>query len=200
MKPGIAGRRVASALLLFWAAAAWAATATVDPQQYLEDVRYLASEKLKGRGTGTPELEKAADYIAGRFREFGLQAARRQELLPGVQRYHQRQARERTTGSRTPRTGGRRTLKFREDFIPFNFSAGGELSGPVVFAGLRHHRERVPLRRLRRPRRQGQDRADPAPRAAGVRRKERFRRAGSTPSTRSSSARPATPRCTARAA
>ena len=134
MKPGIAGRRVASALLLFWAAAAWAATATVDPQQYLEDVRYLASDKLKGRGTGTPELDLAADYIAGRFREFGLQPLDAKGYF---------QAFNVTTNARLGNANrfaytenGRQTeLKFREDFIPFNFSAGGELSGPVVFAG-----------------------------------------------------------------
>jgi len=35
-------------------------------------VDYLASEKMAGRGLGTPELDQAASYIAERFREAGL--------------------------------------------------------------------------------------------------------------------------------
>lgn len=35
-------------------------------------VKHLASEEMKGRGIGTPELEEAADYIAGHFAKAGL--------------------------------------------------------------------------------------------------------------------------------
>jgi hypothetical protein len=38
----------------------------------MEEIRYLASEDMKGRGIGTPELDRAAEYIASRFREAGL--------------------------------------------------------------------------------------------------------------------------------
>jgi hypothetical protein len=53
--------------------AAYCATASIDPGLFLDDVKFLASKNLKGRGTGTPELEKAAAFIAGKFRSFGLQ-------------------------------------------------------------------------------------------------------------------------------
>ena len=46
--------------------------AAVSPEAYLEHVKYLASPALKGRATGSPELDKAADYIAAQFRSFGL--------------------------------------------------------------------------------------------------------------------------------
>jgi hypothetical protein len=36
-------------------------------------VQYLASDTLGGRGVGTEGIEKAAEYIAGRFAEYGLQ-------------------------------------------------------------------------------------------------------------------------------
>ena len=36
-------------------------------------VRYLASDELKGRQTPSPELDKAADFIAGEFKKAGLQ-------------------------------------------------------------------------------------------------------------------------------
>src|SRR5881392_2590583 len=51
---------------------AFAATLGVDPNQYLDDIKYLASLDMKGRATGSPELEKASAWIAGRFKEFGL--------------------------------------------------------------------------------------------------------------------------------
>jgi hypothetical protein len=35
-------------------------------------IAFLASDKLKGRGTGTPEELKAAEYIAKQFRKIGL--------------------------------------------------------------------------------------------------------------------------------
>ncbi len=39
----------------------------------MEVVTYLASNDLKGRGIGTPEIDEAANYIANKFEEYGLQ-------------------------------------------------------------------------------------------------------------------------------
>lgn len=39
----------------------------------LKDISYLASETLKGRELGSPELDQAAEYIAQQFRQAGLQ-------------------------------------------------------------------------------------------------------------------------------
>ncbi len=39
----------------------------------LEAVEYLASDELKGRGLGTPEIDEAANYIGDKFAEYGLQ-------------------------------------------------------------------------------------------------------------------------------
>lgn len=110
------------------------ATASIDPNHYLENVKFLASPELKGRGTGTPELEKAAGFIAARFRSFGLQPPPGQSYL---------QAFNVTTNAKlgkdnrfTYLENGRRTvLQPKQDFVPFNFSARGRLEGPVVFAG-----------------------------------------------------------------
>jgi hypothetical protein len=38
----------------------------------MSNIKFLASEELKGRGLGTPEIDKAADYIAQKFQEAGL--------------------------------------------------------------------------------------------------------------------------------
>src|ERR1035441_2161913 len=55
--------------------------AKIDPNLYLSDVKFLASPDLKGRATGSPELEKAAAFIAGKFREFGLKPVAGNALL-----------------------------------------------------------------------------------------------------------------------
>ncbi len=41
-------------------------------KRMMETIKYLASDELKGRGLGTPELDKAAGYIAAKFKEAGL--------------------------------------------------------------------------------------------------------------------------------
>jgi hypothetical protein len=46
-----------------------------DGQQAFKHVEYLASDELEGRRSGTPGGQKASDYIAARFAEYGLQPA-----------------------------------------------------------------------------------------------------------------------------
>ncbi len=41
-------------------------------ERMVETVKYLSSDKLKGREIGTPEIDKAADYIAQKFEQAGL--------------------------------------------------------------------------------------------------------------------------------
>jgi len=116
------------------AVSAYGASAVIDPNRYLEDVRFLASKNLKGRGTGTPELEKAAAFIAAQFRAFGLEA------IDGHSYY---QAFNVTTHARLGKnnrfeyTAGSAPVKlaFPDDFTPFNFSAREKMTGHVVFAG-----------------------------------------------------------------
>ncbi len=42
-------------------------------KRMMADVSFLASEAMQGRGLGTPELDRAADYIANEFKKMGLQ-------------------------------------------------------------------------------------------------------------------------------
>jgi aminopeptidase YwaD len=113
---------------------AFAATATIDPKLYLDDVKFLASPELKGRATGSPELEKAAAFISAKFRSFGIKPADGK---------HYYQAFEVTTTSKPGKgnhlrftEGGHTTsLKFPEDFIPLHFSPSAKATGGVVFAG-----------------------------------------------------------------
>ena len=43
-------------------------------KRMMKHIEYLASEELKGRGLGTPELDDAANYIADKFKEYGLKS------------------------------------------------------------------------------------------------------------------------------
>lgn len=105
------------------------------PESYLRHVRYLASDELKGRGNGTPELDKAAEYIASQFKSSGLQPAGNkgtyfQEFLV-------------TTGSQLG-PGNTLTLDIghtphvaalNKEFAPFGIGEKTEVSGELVFAG-----------------------------------------------------------------
>jgi hypothetical protein len=120
--------------LISWLFPCAALAADVNPDLYLAHVRHLASPELKGRATGSPELEKAAHYIAAQFRSFGLKPAdgKNFELAFPV-----------ALGAHM---GSKNQLKFKEpgetralvsgkDFLPLSFSSSGELHSSVVFAG-----------------------------------------------------------------
>ena len=151
--------------------------AEINPKRYLEDVKYLSSEQLKGRGTGTPELEMAARYLAREFGKAGLKP------IAGGDYF---QAFRVTTNARLGQknrievieSGRRHALDPGQDFQPFNFSATGTVSAGLVFAGYG-----ITAREYGYDDYQGLDAKgkfvlDPAARTAGARREERLRRPG----------------------
>jgi aminopeptidase YwaD len=104
-------------------------------QEFIEPIKFLASEKLKGRGNGSRELNHAAKYIAGRFRKFGLKPAgdhntyfQHFSLVVGAKLGRKNSATFVQGTASTP-------LKVRQDFIPLSFSANGTVEAPLVFAG-----------------------------------------------------------------
>ena len=60
-------------------------TGGIDPNRFLEHIKYLASPEMRGRATGSPELEKADDYIAAQFRAIGLQPVDGKSYLQAFQ-------------------------------------------------------------------------------------------------------------------
>jgi hypothetical protein len=126
-------------LLLPLAALAFA-PAQIDPKAYLAHIRYLASPELKGRATGSPELEKAASYIAGQFKSFGLKPA--SGLKSGDAKNYELPFTVTINAHLGPDNhlnvedaGAKTEFNASRDFIPFSFSSSGKLSGAVVFAG-----------------------------------------------------------------
>src|SRR5512144_2336502 len=45
---------------------------SISPAEYFEHVKFLASDQLEGRGTGSRGIDLAAGYIAGQFAAIGL--------------------------------------------------------------------------------------------------------------------------------
>ena len=70
-------------LLLACACLAAAALRAQSDETLVAPLRYLASDELKGRGFGRPELDIAADYIADQFKKAGAQP------IPGTGSYFQ---------------------------------------------------------------------------------------------------------------
>jgi hypothetical protein len=117
------------------AAAPPAFTVTADPAKYLADVRTLAAPNMEGRGAGTKGIDRAANFLAKRYKALGLQPA-------GTKGYFQPFSV--ITGAKISGTnvltenlsGVRKDLKLNEDYVPFSFSSPGEAGGSgVVFAG-----------------------------------------------------------------
>ncbi len=121
----------AAALSVFAAAGG---TYAFDPDTYLSHIKFLASPELKGRSTGSPELEKAASYIADQFRSDGLKPADGKSYL---QPFEVTTAAKLGKGNKFEFTlqSEVETLQQGKEFVPFNFSARGKASGKVVFAG-----------------------------------------------------------------
>ncbi len=111
-----------------------AAKLSTAAERYLDHVKYLASDQMRGRGDGMPELNEAARYIADHFREDGLEPAGENGYL---------QPFTVTTGAEmgddnsftVTTLNDEYRLAPREDYMPVNFSSSGQVSGEVVFVG-----------------------------------------------------------------
>jgi len=66
----------------------FATTNSISLAQVTEDVTYLASDNLKGRDNFSAEITQAADYIAKRFEESGLIAAKGISAKGFLQKYN----------------------------------------------------------------------------------------------------------------
>ena len=119
-------------LLLVVAAASLAVAASVNSNRWLNDAKYLSSDAMKGRGDGMPELDKAADYIAGHFREAGLEPLNGGFFQPFAASTGAELGKENSLLVAAPKP---RSYRLRQDFIPLTFSGSGEVTGAVAFVG-----------------------------------------------------------------
>ena len=124
------------------------------PATIYKEIAYLASDELRGRGSGEPGNEKAAQYIAAEFARCGLKPLgtsrqRDPNALPDGSGYYQpfrfHAGHVMGKGSRltlivkqlvhTPKSVGQAVWDSGTIFEPSSVSAGGKAAGPVVFVG-----------------------------------------------------------------
>jgi hypothetical protein len=134
---------LATVAIVALAGSALGAGPDVEPKALLDHIKFLASDEMKGRANGSPELERASDYMAQQFRAAGLQPGGKDgswfqpfELIAGL-----------TVGA-----GNNLTFHYRDREIPLTLGSGyypmssqatntrtvasSDLAGvPVVFAG-----------------------------------------------------------------
>ncbi|MBI4551516.1 MAG: M28 family peptidase [Candidatus Latescibacteria bacterium] len=108
--------------------------AGITGQELLYHIRYLASDELGGRLSGTPGADQAAQYIAREFQRYGLRPAGddgewRQsfDFVAGLKVGAHNHLTV-TAGTQTTYTAG-------TDYLPLAFSSTDTADGSVVFAG-----------------------------------------------------------------
>lgn len=109
-------------------------------QRIAGDLEYLSSDALKGRDTGSQEIDVAADYIAERFRSLGFNT----ELFDGQPFQEFTALREVDAGSAeenylkiTPAdaTEPALALELNAALRPLAIGGSGDITAPLVFAG-----------------------------------------------------------------
>ncbi|HKO04504.1 MAG TPA: M28 family peptidase [Candidatus Acidoferrales bacterium] len=112
----------------------------ISAQRIQADINYLASPRLKGRDTGTPENNRAAKYIADQFHRAGLEPLAADGSKRSFFQYFTvtvgaKLGKENRLQADRAGASGVSKLRVGEDFQPFNYSENGEAHCPVVFAG-----------------------------------------------------------------
>ncbi len=100
-------------------------------------VEYFASPELNGRLSGSEGYNKAAKFVANKFKEYGLQDA-------GFPNHYQKFNVEynkinSSTLARVNKNGSSKTYKLGEDYVCRGFSGSGNIETPVVFCGYGIH-------------------------------------------------------------
>jgi hypothetical protein len=110
------------------------ASTAITPETLYPHVAYLASDDLGGRGTPSPGLEMAAEYMAERFDSYGLQPAG--DAGTFIQRWHYETASpEHDAVSLTYQAKGKvHSLEYGADFVVFPADQE-RVEGEAVYLG-----------------------------------------------------------------
>ena len=108
-------------------------------EDFRTEVKYIASDELEGRMTGSRGTQMASDYIAAYFEEIGLKTIgdngsyfQEFPFTSGVKIVSsQNHLQIKKEGHEKETT----EFEVNKDFIPLAFTANGEVEGNVVFAG-----------------------------------------------------------------
>jgi hypothetical protein len=109
-------------------------SASISAQRIAEHIRFLASDELRGRRAGTPDADRAANYIADEFKEYGLAPAASSGFLEPFAFVSGVKLGE-TNYLRVKAAGIESNLGIGEEYMPLAFSSSVAARGPVAFAG-----------------------------------------------------------------
>jgi len=117
------------ALLVYISAPLFSQKTEITVGELHEYVLFLASDSLKGRKPGSPEINVAATYILDHFKTAGLKVMEDNgfqwfEIVTDVQ-----------LGQKNNVIFEGTETSIRKDFVPLSFSSSATLDAPVVFAG-----------------------------------------------------------------
>jgi Peptidase family M28/PDZ domain/PA domain len=103
--------------------------------EYLGYVKFLASEDMRGRATGSPELERAAEFLRGQFRALHLKPIEHDSYYQDFEVTTSAKLGEDNQFSYRESDRKAKAIKFQQDFVPLNLSTAGHVAGGVVFCG-----------------------------------------------------------------
>jgi hypothetical protein len=117
------------ALLILVSVFGFAQKTQITAKELHEYVQFLASDSLKGRKPGTPEINVAATYIRDHFVANGLKPMEANgfqwfEIVMDV-----------TLGDKNKLSFDGFEATIKKDYIPLSFSSSTTINAPVVFAG-----------------------------------------------------------------
>lgn len=107
-------------------------TPEITKEEIYEHIKFLASDELEGRFTGTEQCRIAAEYIAKEFEKAGLQP-----IFEGSYFQEFPFISEIKSGDNSCEffNGNKLALEVNNDFIPLSFTDNLKVEGKVVFAG-----------------------------------------------------------------
>lgn len=126
-------RRILGLTLL--AAIAVTMTVRADGKRWWSYIEALANDEMEGRNTGSAAHKRAADYVAARFREAGLEPAGTNGYIQPV-KFKTRRIVEAPSSLALVRNGKIETLSFVDDAnISMRVDSAPSVDAPLVFVG-----------------------------------------------------------------
>ncbi len=119
-------------------ASAQKAMKSIDSEKIRATVKYLSDDALEGRGTGQKGGDRAADWIAARFRNYGLvPAGDNGTYFQNVNFYGVTTDGKQTQFAFVPKSGAEIALKFADDYVATDqtHSEKSEIDAPIVYVG-----------------------------------------------------------------
>ena len=106
-----------------------------DGQKWWDHVRFLASDEMRGRETGSPEHRRAAEYVAEKLEAQGLEPGGTAGFLQKVS-FLVRTLQEESSSLVIVRTGKREPVTLGDEaFFGMGIDSAPQIEAPLVFVG-----------------------------------------------------------------